>query len=58
MTDEKKKSEIGGVPVCEPGGHIWVAIPSAHPSVTGQTYECSKCKHTSSEGFRWMPPPP
>ena len=47
--DEKEeKHEIGGVPVCAEGKHDWQPVPTPHPSVTGQVFECSKCHHTTS----------
>ena len=39
---------FAGTPYCPPGGHDWQPVPTPHPSVTGQVFECSKCKHTTS----------
>jgi hypothetical protein len=50
MSKEPEKREVAGIPVCEESAHKWVPVPTPHPSVTGQVYECSKCRHQRTVG--------
>lgn len=60
MEDDDKKNQlstaedgtplVAGIAVCPEEEHDWKPVPTAHPSITGQLFECARCLHVRTVG--------